>query len=192
MESLTLSQWVVQCLDKPSIIKHPSHEMVFICDYYRLITETDYEMQVVGLFHLNYLKRQSLLQPTCSGIHKAMLGGVSRSILRKTLSSLVANGWLTSHLLPGEEIKQALCNKLPQKFPNGLLNCNWCKGETVALQEHHYPIAKSDGGTAVVAICANCHFEFHQLLSTPRYQPSEKLISFFETTVFELTRGDNR
>lgn len=42
--------------------------------------------------------------------------------------------------------------------------CEWCGNKTFALQEHHYPIPKSKGGTKTVSICPNCHYEYHLIL----------------------------
>jgi hypothetical protein len=60
----------------------------------------------------------------------------------------------------------------PQKlsFPVSSKVCEWCKGETVALQQHHYPLPKRLNGKSVVNICANCHFEFHQLVDVGFYK----------------------
>lgn len=71
------------------------------------------------------------------------------------------------------EMARAACeDKKPQYFTetqpgvNSLLRtCKWCRCTTVAIQEHHYPIPKSEGGTETVSICANCHAEFHKLVS---------------------------
>lgn len=58
-------------------------------------------------------------------------------------------------------------------------NCEWCNCTTT--QQHHYPIPKSKGGTETVSVCANCHFEFHQMVGVPTYEPTQALIAFFET-----------
>lgn len=41
--------------------------------------------------------------------------------------------------------------------------CEWCHCNTFILHEHHYPIARKDGGEETVGICPSCHFEFHFL-----------------------------
>lgn len=40
--------------------------------------------------------------------------------------------------------------------------CEWCGKQSTALQKHHYPIPKREGGTDVVNICYECHHGFHQ------------------------------
>lgn len=42
--------------------------------------------------------------------------------------------------------------------------CEWCGSKTFALQEHHYPIPKSKGGTKTVSICPTCHYEYHLII----------------------------
>jgi hypothetical protein len=37
-----------------------------------------------------------------------------------------------------------------------------------------------------VADTANCHFEFHQLVSVPRYKTSKKLADFFEMSLDDI------
>lgn len=193
MKGQTLSEWVNENLFKPktSVINHPNDQKLFICGYYRTVTFSACGMQIVGLFHLNYVGYQELSQPTLNTITRAMFGSQSKDSVRKSLKQLVSDGWLDSCLLSGEDIKKTLCSKQPQALSIGVLNCEWCGCETVALQCHHYPIPRSKGGTEEVEICANCHFEFHQLLSVPRYTASDKLIKFFETPVPELTGGEN-
>lgn len=39
--------------------------------------------------------------------------------------------------------------------------CEWCGSKTTILHKHHYPVPKRLGGTKTVAICSNCHSEFH-------------------------------
>ena len=42
--------------------------------------------------------------------------------------------------------------------------CEWCGHTTFALQQHHFPIPKSKGGTQTVLICPNCHYEYHLII----------------------------
>lgn len=54
------------------------------------------------------------------------------------------------------ELKQLV---LENKNTGGV--CEWCGCKTSALQKHHYPIARKDGGKEVANICPNCHYEYH-------------------------------
>ena len=47
-----------------------------------------------------------------------------------------------------------LKNKSNPKF-----KCEWCGCGCNIINEHHYPIPKSMGGTKIVRICPNCHSE---------------------------------
>ena len=60
------------------------------------------------------------------------------------------------------EIKKIICKKQPQSGVGDMV-CEWCKGETIYLHNHHFPILASHGGKETVAICPNCHMEFHYL-----------------------------
>lgn len=188
----TLSEWVNEALFNPrsSVINHPTNEpILFICEYYRAVTTYVCGMQIIGLLRLDYIGYQELIQPTLNTITKAMLGSQAKDSIRKALLELHGNDWLDSRIYTPVEIKDLLCEKQPQYLSIGGLQCQWCNGRTIALQEHHYPISKSKGGTEVVSICASCHFEFHQLLSVARYAPSDKLIQFFETQITLLAGG---
>jgi hypothetical protein len=179
--TMTLNEWVREQLHRPSIIKHhPDRQIVFVCDYYSFVAKTRYASEIIGIFHLNCLGEQKLKQPTAQGIEKALLKGCSINLVRKHLTELHQANWLNVTLRSADEIKTLLSAKKPQLFSLGALQCEWCKCSTAGLQEHHYPIPKSAGGTTTVNICANCHFEFHQLISVPQYQISQKLIEFFE------------
>jgi len=49
---------------------------------------------------------------------------------------------------------------LSKGFKDG---CNFCGYNEFALDSHHYPIRKSEGGTEVIDLCPNCHRAFHCL-----------------------------
>lgn len=63
------------------------------------------------------------------------------------------------------DAKAFVSSKHPQKYPSlgKIKRCAWCKGDTLILHAHHYPITREDGGTETVNICANCHAEYHAL-----------------------------
>lgn len=93
--------------------------------------------------------------------------------VRDARQELVAVGLLDQ--LPSrseDEIVRLLRRKIPQDIAEDAGHvhaCSWCKGRTFVLHNHHYPIPKHEGGTKTVAICANCHVEFHAL-TEPQYQ----------------------
>ena len=60
-------------------------------------------------------------------------------------------------------IKTKSNNKSNPKF-----KCEWCGCGCNVINEHHYPIPKSKGGTDIVKICPNCHSEFHSLYKISR------------------------
>jgi hypothetical protein len=138
------------------------------------------------MFHLDYLGEQPIKFTTLQGIQEELINGASLSLLRTHLATLVQDGWLQAELIGATEAKTLLTNKHPQFLSVGKATCEWCKCSTIATQKHHYPLAKSQGGKVTVDICANCHFEFHQLLSVPRYKPTERLIAFFESDLDQL------
>ena len=51
---------------------------------------------------------------------------------------------------------------------NCKFKCEWCGCGCNVINEHHYPIPKSMGGTKIVRICPNCHYEFHSLYKISR------------------------
>ena len=69
--------------------------------------------------------------------------------------------------LPYEDAGRILMQKTPQGFTHnvpGLRKCAWCRGKTLILHAHHYPVQKQHGGAETVDICPNCHTEFHSLI----------------------------
>lgn len=88
--------------------------------------------------------------------------------VQECLRSLEIKGLIAKVKYSPTEAKELISGKTPQSLR--LLGfttcCEWCNGSTVVLQEHHYPVPKSQGGTETVFICPNCHSEFHQLVDT--------------------------
>ena len=74
------------------------------------------------------------------------------------------NGYIEAETLTPEKAKEmVLKNKSNPKF-----KCEWCGCGCDVINEHHYPIPKSMGGTKIVRICPNCHYEFHSLYKISR------------------------
>lgn len=79
------------------------------------------------------------------------------SILRN-IRELVKSGYLKEI-----EYSPSIIKHIIIKGEEKLNKCEWCGENSVVLQEHHYPIPKSKGGTETVNICPNCHYGFHYL-----------------------------
>ncbi len=95
--------------------------------------------------------------------------GLSRVSVVNGVTDAVSRGSFAK--VPGLNAEDAIAligRKTPQQFPDGattLRFCSWCRGCTLVLHNHHYPITRRDGGTTTVAICPNCHAEYHFLIS---------------------------
>lgn len=76
-------------------------------------------------------------------------------------------------LVRGRMSVSGICELLKSKNLHGhgigKMVCEWCKINTITLQKHHYPIPQSQNGKKVVKICANCHQEFHSILSKENF-----------------------
>lgn len=53
--------------------------------------------------------------------------------------------------------------------------CEWCCGETVAMQEIHFPLPQDLGGKETDHVCPNCKAEFEQLESDECYRLAGEL-----------------
>ena len=100
---------------------------------------------------------------------------VRKNIDRKSWKYLFTYGYAEKYDLTEEEIVEILKSKIPQIFPNVEHYCNWCKGSSCLLHDHHYPMKKSKGGQETIKICPSCHCEFHFLLDTPQYRLTKKI-----------------
>ncbi len=102
----------------------------------------------------------------------------SQRTARKKCEVLVEKGWAEKafSLLSPEQIKQKVIES--KTFQKGSLPgakaCSWCSYETLVLHEHHYPVRREDGGEKVVAICPNCHAEYHAIEGSSAYRFSDK------------------
>lgn len=81
--------------------------------------------------------------------------------------TLVDFGLAQKMQFSAQEAKDLVSNKQPQKIMAMPANekCDWCKGNTYRLEEHHFPLSRKEGGCSVVGICAQCHDEYHFLIS---------------------------
>ncbi len=179
----TLSDWLRAQVTQPSIVKHRDNQKnVVLWSRYDAIAQNLHESLVIGAFHLDYIGFQRLAQPTTiKALETALIQFYNAKIIKTATGRLTNDGWLINSKPTPQNIKAVLCQKTPQQLAIAEQTCQWCKCSTIATQEHHYPIPKSQGGLETVKICANCHFEFHQLLEASVYTVSPKLVAFFET-----------
>lgn len=83
----------------------------------------------------------------------------SISTISRSIKKLQNKGYLKQNKISSEKIKEIVLKE--KKEPKYV--CEWCGRGCNVLNEHHYPIPKSDGGTEIVKICPNCHYEFHSV-----------------------------
>ncbi len=97
--------------------------------------------------------------------------GVTTRTIRRWRKQLFEKGYLNRFSFSEIEVVEFLKSKIPNKLPPIPFyifhSCEWCRSDCLALQEHHYPVRKKDGGNAIVRICPNCHQEFHTLCDNP-------------------------
>lgn len=96
--------------------------------------------------------------------------------IEKCVNDFVKSGLLKASKIDGAEIISLLKSKSPQRIKGAAKFCFWCKGSTYSLQEHHYPIPRSKGGTEVIQVCPNCHYEYHSLSQRKFYKLTDKAI----------------
>lgn len=121
---------------------------------------------VFGLiFDLPGLVRESLLIHSTKGI-------ISKIKLRSIIQTGVESEQIVEQRQDPDGIKQFISEKAGQFFPYPNPewdHCEWCGGQSPALQRHHYPLPRSEGGKDTVKICGSCHAEFHFYESDPFY-----------------------
>lgn len=84
---------------------------------------------------------------------------ISNKNLAHGFEKLKELGYIRDDKFSYEEIKEiVLKEKGTAKY-----TCEWCGCKCNILNEHHYPIPKSKGGTETVKICPNCRSEFHSV-----------------------------
>lgn len=84
---------------------------------------------------------------------------------RKWARKLEGLGLITLEKPCAFDIRDRLLEaKIPQALNlDNTKQCQWCKCQTKVINQHHFPIPKSEGGGDVVEICPNCRFEYHAL-----------------------------
>ena len=171
-----------EAMPRKSCIQHLPDEKILIAHRgYLDLFETMAEKFIIGLFHLDYYEIQSL--PTiCSqkDIELLLMNTCSEKTIRKKLLFLVAQGWLIEYGFSWEHAAQTLKYQAGKTILLGYLpECEWCHSRTYAIDSHHFPVARKDGGKDTVNICANCHRSFHLLTSRRFFRASEKLMNLF-------------
>lgn len=87
----------------------------------------------------------------------------SKSTIHRCINRLEEHGLIQKVTRNPEEIRSLLESKNLDGKGIGPLKCTWCKINTLALEEHHYPTPRTKGGENTVPICPNCHKEYHSL-----------------------------
>ena len=78
--------------------------------------------------------------------------------VERIVKNLEKKGWVERENIDPEEVVSKLKNNTIEKP----YICEWCGNKVAVIDEHHYPVPKSKGGTKVVRICPNCHYTFHR------------------------------
>ena len=89
-------------------------------------------------------------------IMQTQLSKVTVNRIKKKLENL--------KLLDTQEFDANSAKEFTIKNSHKGLKCEWCGKESYVLQQHHYPIPRSKGGTETVNICPNCHYTYHSLI----------------------------
>ena len=102
---------------------------------------------------------------------------LSKPMIADYLKTLAITGFLeVAPVFTSEQVKELLCSKTPQRLATYLTyQCEWCCCFTGYLHNHHYPVPRSKGGEETVAICPNCHSEFHHLVQLKGYKLTQKV-----------------
>lgn len=107
---------------------------------------------------------------------------IKERAFRERLQKMCELGLLKklSNSTDSADIVNLLKNKNMRGLGVGSSTCQWCGVNTSVLHEHHYPIPKSKGGTETVAICPNCHHEFHSMSDIPEYKVNTEILADFD------------
>jgi hypothetical protein len=157
--------------------------------YFCSIKGTGTKRLIVGAYYIDFLGLRKLSPYRLTQIKTYLTRSsviskeTTPSAIRCAMKSLVKEGWLTEKMTNSTDAKAILENKKPQIFQDCGLKCSWCFGTTTRLEKHHYPIPKREGGIEMVDICPSCHSEFHFLVDSPSYRPSEKLLREFRSSL---------
>ena len=101
----------------------------------------------------------------------------SRRIRKKKKAGLLSD---SDNKHPLVDYIKANTNEGYSQLPYAWNTCDWCKGDVVVLEEHHYPIQAKDGGTETVSICPNCHATFHH---TTAYKMNMEVIKDLKNNI---------
>ncbi len=89
---------------------------------------------------------------------QAVVPFMSKSAIGRSMRYLRDVGLLNKKIMSPEDVKEIVLTK------KKMFVCEWCNCKTLVLEEHHYPISKSDGGEKTVNICPNCHRAYHSII----------------------------
>jgi hypothetical protein len=88
--------------------------------------------------------------------------GITKQRASTAINSLISKGFIFISEQSDETVYRLLNKK---NSPDGCLFCGY-KG--CAIDRHHYPIRRKNGGEKTIDLCANCHREFHYLADSNR------------------------
>lgn len=110
------------------------------------------------------------------------------------IGSLISDGILKYEPISAEEAKLIIYKKrlIPYQFPNDFhsSNCQWCGTNTTAIERHHFPLTKREGGKKTVRLCPTCHREFHKLSEKNRIVIGQAGMEFINRIVGEIVELD--
>ena len=98
----------------------------------------------------------------CGDISKTDI--IMQTQISKTTLSHIKKHLAKLNLLDIKEFDAVSGREFTIKNSHKGLKCEWCGNESYILQQHHYPIPRSKGGTNIVNICPNCHYTYHSLI----------------------------
>lgn len=107
---------------------------------------------------------------------------IKKRAIRERLQKMCELGLLKklSNSTNSTDIVNLLKNKNMHGLGVGSSICQWCGVSTSVLHKHHYPTPKSEGGTETVAVCPNCHHEFHSMSDIPEYKVNTEILADFD------------
>ena len=108
--------------------------------------ECDFDFDLLSMQDISY-------------IQKKFLPFFSTATVKRAITKLKGLGYIETDTITPEEAKE----KVIKNKENTRYICEWCGCGCNVINKHHYPIPKIKGGTSVVKICPNCHYEFHSL-----------------------------
>ncbi len=109
---------------------------------------------IYALIYQSYQNSQSLI---CNLSYLCQWTGSTKQSVIKILKELE-----NKNLIKQENHKsisdEEYFNQKNKEYKNG---CLFCGTNDIALDKHHYPIRRRNGGIETISLCPNCHSRFH-------------------------------